>query len=356
MSKVQSPPPTLSETAPAQTDAAALTALPEEQRALHKRILPWLSLIVGIAGAFTLDRGPRRAALVASAAVLSWSTLVLLHWLSRRGHEASSPWRQRAMIAVRHSSLMATQSALQLGFFFALPFYWQAATFEPGHALFLVALALLSAGSLWDPFTEWLLLRPLLGPLLPSTSSFVALNAVLPGLGLSTHASLWCASLTAALGVMVHAASNVPRTERKRVALWTLLPSLVLPLALPLGLTRIIPAAPLRLAKIEIGTHSEGKWIADPQTRLDSAPPQLFCATAIGSPVGVKDRLFHVWTHDGIVRSRIELDIRGGRRDGYRTRSRLALGPGNTEGNYTCQVQTASGQVLGRQTLSIVSR
>jgi hypothetical protein len=248
---------------------------------------------------------------------------------------------------------MATQSTLQLGLYFALPFYWQAASLELGHIVFLLALALLSAATLWDPFTEWLLRRPLLGPLLPAISSFAGLNAVLPGLGLSTRASLWSAAFTATCGVLVLAICNVPKVERKRVALWTGLTSLLLPLALLLGLARLVPAAPLRLARIEIGTQSDGHWLADRVTQLDAPPPQLFCATAIWSPIGVRDRLFHVWRRNGVARARIELDVRYGQSAGYRARSRLDVAARYGAGTYSCEVQTATGQFLGRETVEI---
>lgn len=321
--------------------------------ALYQRVLPWMSLGVGIAGALTMDRGPRRAAFVGAATLGSWLSLLLMHWLARlRDGGGTRRWRRRALFALRQSSLMATQSAVQLGLFFAVPFYWQATTRDVGHGAFMLALALLSVATLWDPLTERVLMRPVLGPLLPATASFVALNAVLPGLGLSTRDSLWIGSLIAALGVLALATSNVSSAERKRVALRTLLPCLLLPLSLLVGVARVIPAAPLRLTRIEFGTEISGKWITTPIEHLNAAPAHLFCATAIWSPVGVKDRLFHVWSHDGQVRARVELDIRGGRNAGFRTRSRLDLGARAT-GNFACRVETATGQVLGRRSIEI---
>ena len=337
--------------------AVALSGAPSQVKTpLYLRLLPWLWLCTGVAGALTMERGPGAATSVAVAALASWLCLLLLHWLARlRPDSARSLWRRRALFALRHSSLMATQNAIQLGLFFALPFYWQAATRELGHGVFMAALGLLSASTLWDPFTEWLLLRPVLGPLLLATSNFVGLNAVLPGLGLSTQRSLWAAAFSAASGVMILATSNVASVERKRVALWTFAPSLLLPVALHFGAARIVPAAPLRLSKIEIGTQVEGKWISAPVKHLDEAPPHLICATAIASPVGVRDRLFHVWSVNGQRLAQIELDIRGGRAEGYRTRSRFAPPGAHATGKYSCQVETATGQFLGRRSIAIGS-
>jgi Family of unknown function (DUF5924)/Protein of unknown function (DUF2914) len=334
--------------------AAALVGRPRAGKlALYQRVLPWMSLVMGIAGVLTMDRGPRRAAFVGAATVGSWLSLLLVHWLARlRDGDGVRRWRRRALFALRQSSLMATQSAVQLGLFFAIPFYWQASTRDVGHGAFMLALALLSVATLWDPLTEHVLMRPVLGPLLPATASFVALNAALPGLGLSIRDSLWVGSLIPAFGVLALATSNVSSAERKQVAIRTLLPCLLLPLSVLVGVARVIPAAPLRLTRIEFGTEMSGKWVTRPIDRLNAAPAHLFCATAIWSPVGVKDRLFHVWSHDGQARARVELDIRGGRNAGFRTRSRLDLGA-RAAGNYACQVETATGQVLGRRSIEI---
>jgi hypothetical protein len=76
----------------------------------------------------------------------------------------------------------------------------------------------------------------------------------------------------------------------------------------------------------------------------------LHCATAIASPLGLHDKLFHVWKKDGKERARIPLKIVGGRKQGWRTHSRITPG---IDGKYTCTVETASGQVLGSRSVKI---
>jgi len=251
--------------------------------------------------------------------------------------------------------LVATQSAMQLGLFFALPFYARAASAEVGHVLFMFGLLGLCAASLWDPLTAWLLTRPLLAPMLPATSSFVALNAVLPGLGLSTHMSLRVAALTAALGVGLTTAASSSRAMRSRATMRAMLLAALLPLGLELGAARVVPAAPLRLMRIEFGTELRDHWIVRSIERLDGAPAHLYCASAIASPIGVRDRLFHIWRYEGAVRARVELKIRGGRFEGFRTFSRLDGFGARPAGVYGCSVETESGQVLGSRTLKLSS-
>jgi hypothetical protein len=79
------------------------------------------------------------------------------------------------------------------------------------------------------------------------------------------------------------------------------------------------------------------------------------CATAIASPLGVQERLFHVWHKNGQLRARIELEVRGGRTAGYRTASRIPIGP-REAGGFKCSVVTTSGQVLGGQTIQLRPR
>jgi hypothetical protein len=196
----------------------------------------------------------------------------------------------------------------------------------------------------------------LFAPLLPAVASFAALAAVLPGLGLSTQQSLWVAALTAALGVALLVAAAAPVEQRLRRAVRALCVALLLPAALPLGLARVVPAAPLRLMRVEIGTRLSQQWVADPTAQLHQAPARLFCATAIWSPVGVSDRLFHVWRKDGQTRARIELSISGGRTAGYRTYSRIQQAEGLPDGTYRCSVETQAGQVLGGAAVKVARK
>jgi hypothetical protein len=327
-----------------------------ELQRLVRRLLPWISLVTGSVGALTMDRGPRHATLVAVAAVVVWLTLIVLHWLSRLDQVEIGPRKRRLIRLARGSSLMATQSLVQLALFFALPFYVQAASLRSWHALFLFVLGGLSAAVLWDPLTGWLLRHRLLAPLLPAVASFAALDVVLPGLGLSTRQSLWVAAGTAVIGVATLTAAASQREQRVRRTLRALWIGLLLPAALAFGGARIVPAAPLRLVRIELGTQLVEHWVADPVVQLSAAPERLFCATAIGSPVGVKDTLFHVWRKDGTPCGRIELAFSGGRTAGYRTYSRIAPQAGAPYGEYRCSVETAAGQVLGSRSVRVARR
>jgi hypothetical protein len=346
-------------TASAPPPAVHSNAVHSKLRSLLSRALPVFSFASGAASALFMDRGPKRAAAVAAGTVAAWLSLVVLHGLMRFELKEGQGRLPRLLLwLARFSGMTLTQGMIQLGLFFCAPFYFHAAIVgvaqvDPWHTAFLAGLLLASALTLWDPLTEWLLRKPLLAPLLPAVTSFATLNCVLPGLGLSTQRSLWIAAAAAALAPPLMIGALAPAGRRWRRALLALLTGLALMAALRLGATRLIPAAPLRLVRAEIGTQLDGKWIRDPGERLASTPERLICATAIASPVGLKDRLFHVWRKDGRELWRIELELTGGRAEGYRTRSTLRHFPTPARGRYECSVVTAAGQLLGTRALVI---
>ena len=330
-------------------------------------LLPWLSLAVGVASAVLMDRGPRQAVVVAGAAVAGWLTLIALQLLSKLESDAEeSALRRRLLAAARFSSVLLTQSLTQLCVFFSLPFYYQASTLnfrdgvhlervDPAHAAFMLALATLCGFSLWDPWTEKLLKHPRLSPWLPAASSFLALATVLPGFGLSTGSSLWVAAVAAALAGPLIAVSTAPSGERLRLTTQSAAIGLTIPFSLAVGAARAIPPSPLRLVRAELGIHQEGKWISQAVTHLAAPPERLICATAIASPLGLEDRLQHVWHKDGREIARLDLEIVGGRKLGYRTRSWLSQFDTNPAGKYQCSVVTASGQLLGTRSAWIAA-
>ena len=318
-----------------------------------RTLAPWFSLSVGVLSAWlVMQRGPGASGRVAAAVIGVWLLLMLQRWLATMP-QPERLWVARLKRGAQLSSLMATQSLLQMKLFFALPFFLHAADFsELGHDFFLLVLGTLCAASLWDPLTESWLARRRLAALLPATSSFVALDAVLPLLGLSTSMSLWVSACVGGGGAALLMLLHTPRGERLRAGPHAALIALALPTALVFGAARFVPAAPLRLAKIEFGSEIEDHWITKTLSRGSSAPSKLVCATAIASPLGVRDRLFHVWHKEGQLRARIELEVRGGRTDGYRTASRIPLGP-KEAGRFKCSVVTTSGQVLGGRTIQL---
>lgn len=334
--------------------AAPTPAAPRRSRLvrLFHRVFPWASLAVGIYGALMMDRTPRRGAIVAIVAVASWVIFPIVLWLGRRRERAAEVG---AVVRGAHATtLLVSQSSIHLQLYFALPFYFDAFAATAAHAAFVAVLCLCALASLWDPLTEWLLLRARFGLALPAFSSFVVLAAVLPGLGFSNGGSLWLAAAGAGLGLPLWVVIEHVRGEALlRPLLVAVAIAAVIPTALWLGAARAVPAVPMELRRAEIGTRMNGRELADPRERFDRVPGQMVCATAIYAPFGVKDELLHVWRKDGVVMDRIELDIRGGREDGFRTWSIKHNFGDDPAGEWSCAVETAMGQFLGARTVVV---
>jgi len=321
------------------------------------RLLPWASLAVGIVGALMMDRGPKRGAIVAVVSIVTWIVLLVVLWLGRlREHGEPAHPKARLVFGAHFSTLLLTQSSIHLQVYFALPFYFKAWAGTVGHTVFLVLVGVAAIASLWDPLTEYLLLRTRFGVALPAFASFVALAAVLPGLGIGNGVSLWVAAGAAGLALPVLAvADRLQGRSRPRDLLVAVGIALVVPIALALGAARIVPAAPMHLVSADIGTRQSGREVVDPTDHFAKKPSRMMCATAIFAPLGVKDRLYHVWRKDGRVVDRIELEIAGGREDGFRTWSIKRNFGDDPEGEWSCAVETESGQFLGERRVRIGS-
>ena len=81
----------------------------------------------------------------------------------------------------------------------------------------------------------------------------------------------------------------------------------------------------------------------------------LVAYTAIYAPAGLRQRVSHVWRHKGRVIETVGLSpVLGGRREGYRTYSRKTSFPDDSEGRWSVDVVTASGQLIGRLRFRVV--
>ncbi|MBP8185604.1 MAG: DUF2914 domain-containing protein, partial [Pseudomonas sp.] len=73
----------------------------------------------------------------------------------------------------------------------------------------------------------------------------------------------------------------------------------------------------------------------------------LYAYTAINAPRGLRERIYHVWRHNGEEIDRIALDIHGGTKAGYRAWTHKQNFPADPSGNWTVHVLTDAGQMLG---------
>lgn len=311
-----------------------------------RRLLPWGSLGLAIVSAVSMDRRPERARVIALAAVAGWLVLAVFALLD--GLDVARLTRFESWVAriARFSTAAGAQSLIQLCLFFSLPFYARAVA-VPAQVGFVALLAAAAAVTLWTPLCSALMRRPLFALALQGLAAFAALGCVLPLLGLSIRASL----ALAAAAVVAGAPIVVGRGARRR-ALAALVTAALLAAGALAGAARLIPPAPLRFVGGAIGTRVVDRELVDARAVFTEPPDHIVCSTAIAAPRGLKDRLRHVWRQEGVVRAAMALEIRGGRAQGFRAWS-TRRNPG--AGNWTCTVETQSGQVLGRAGVIILA-
>jgi hypothetical protein len=358
--------------APEVSGARAILHKAKRHVSLLKKLLPWFSLAAGVIGAFLMDRSPKSAWLIILMAVFGWAVLIGFTLLGRLDPEQFEGRKRTLVQAAQFGILVLTQSVMQNCLLFALPFYVLAASLVPTHIGFLVVLGGVTAITLWDPVYEAVIsVHPFVSFSIQGFSTFVALNAVFPPLGLSNRWSLVVAGLCTAVGVPLLAFLTAPRVDpddedavrrrtliRRGALIAGAVAVVMVPVIVLLGGASVIPPAPLRLLEGGIGTELVRKeWSALPAgSEPLHKPKQLVCATRIGAPRGLKDELFHVWAKDGEETDRIKLDVKVRNEErGYGTYSRKRRLGKSPAGVWTCSVETASGQLLGRIRRSIAA-
>ncbi|MDB4974681.1 MAG: hypothetical protein JWN48_3022 [Myxococcaceae bacterium] len=289
-----------------------------------------------------MDHSESRGGMIAVAAAVSWLAFVVVALLHRPARFASAPptrWQRTLQFA----STFANQSLIHYSLLFSAPFYLEACAFTPLQCIFALWFALAIAIASWDPWCARVLTSPLFGSLLLAFASFVGWNAALPMLGVPHRVSVWASALAVGIGIpLVNVVSGVVGPRRA----WSIAVGVALPVLLLLGGIAALPPAPLRVVEAKLGTSIVQREPVGVMSSFATVPPELVCWTAIRAPRGLKDALLHVWSRDGTVLSRVPVEVRGGRRAGFRTWSRQRL-VGAHPGRYRCDVITTLGQTLG---------
>lgn len=99
-------------------------------------------------------------------------------------------------------------------------------------------------------------------------------------------------------------------------------------------------------------------WRNTSSTYTLAAGQSAFCYSSVFAPTNLEAPIFHRWEkYDNtsgtwVTESRVSFEINGGRDEGYRGWSiKAAL----TAGEWRCDVETAAGQLIGRESFTVVS-
>lgn len=306
---------------------------------------PPVAFAAGLGSLFLVDRQQWLGAALALGLLCAWVLLltegVISRWLDRRGY----PTFPRGVI--NFIAQMVHQETL----FFTLPFILVTTVWNSGQALFALMVVAMAILSITDPLyykvaEKW---RSAYFVFHAHCVFLVTLVTLPIMLNLTTEQSLLLA-----LGVMV--LTGLPSffhlLRHRTWKAWMIFGSLALLLASAGWLGRIwVPPATLWMtgsalapALNEEQRDPEGAMILTPDALKSRG---LYVYTAIRAPRGLSETITHDWHQNGELLDSIELDINGGREEGYRAWSHKLHFPEDPAGRWRVDIMTAGGQRLG---------
>lgn len=279
-----------------------------------------------------------------------WITSFALPWVIGSTH-LPAPWRRRVQLAINYFNKNFYQQLL----FFILPVFALSTTYDSANVVYLAVLATCAVLSTLDLVYDRHLAvhRPLTAAFF-ACSAFAGVAAGLPIVwGVPPETAVRVAGLAAAVGVMTLLITE-RRADWQRT--WFVGGMMVLALALLVEYGRhLVPPAPLRLASVAFGTDIDRSRITM-RAPVDALPPEyegaVYVLTSIYAPLGLHDRVRHVWyLEDERIWASRWYDVDGGREEGYRLwtgRGGITLGD---SGRLHVDVETEGGQLIGRARL-----
>jgi hypothetical protein len=312
------------------------------------------SLTGGVFTLFVFRRGLPNVAWIVGYLLLLWLVFAVLVEL-RQPLAESGRRTGRLVVTAADYTIQTLYHGLLL---FVLPAYYASATLTSVNVVFLLVLIALAILATFDPWYRAIVHpRPFLGYVFFVVSIFAALNVAFPLVGLPPIGALMASAFVASLAITPVVRRGGGRTWRAALRVTVALG--VVAAALAAVGRAWIPPAPLFMARAAI------VWDLPDLDAIEALPTTLSAAevkarglvayTAIYAPAGLRQSVSHVWRHRGRVIEVVSLaPVLGGRREGYRTYSRKTAFPEDSEGRWSVDVVTASGQLIGRLRFRIV--
>jgi hypothetical protein len=306
------------------------------------------SFVGGLLALFVFRRELPHATWIVGYLLVLW--LVVAATVQVRDVLAARPGRRpRLVLTAADYTIQTLYHGILL---FLLPAYWASTTLTSSNVVFLALLGALVLVATVDPWYRALVHpRPCLQWTFFFVAVFAALNAALPLLGVQPYPALILAGWLAgtALTPVVRRTARWPWAPAFAVTA-----SVSLAVGLVLSQARaLVPPVPLSLARAavarDVADFEPVGPVVGPITAAEVQERGLVAYTAVHAPAGLKQRIVHVWRHEGRPVDVVPLaPVRGGRREGFRTFSRKATFPPDAAGRWTVDVVTGSGQLIGR--------
>lgn len=312
----------------------------------HPGAIAAFGFVSGLVSFFLVDRHEGFARIIAVLMLVSWVWLmleqVLRGALERRFGFTLPPPLLR----------YATQLIHQESLFFALPFFATTTSWNTGQLAFTGLLGAAALVSITDPvYYRRLAPRRWLYLTYHALTLFAVLLAALPiVLRIPTPASYELALGVAVLLSFPTMAGSLPLQRWWRALVLVGLMAVLA--AAGWGLRLWVPPATLWLHHVAVTTRVDdasresGAGVAE-IAAAELHAQGLYAYTAVNAPLGLQERIWHVWLHDGVEVDRIAIDIRGGRQEGYRAWTHKQNFPLHPEGRWQVKVLTDAGQMIG---------
>jgi hypothetical protein len=318
---------------------------------LVERLKPWswlwppMAFMAGLGSFFLVDRQQWLGATLALGLLFAWTLLLseglISRWLKRRGHPTPP----------RGVTTFIAQMIHQETLFFTLPFILVTTVWNSGQTLFALLVGVMALLSIIDPIyfkisERWRSLYFLFHAM----CVFLVLLVTLP---IMVHLTTG-QSLLLALGITVVVAlpSFWHLLKQSSFKRWCAFFGLTLVLAYGAWLGRIwVPPASLWMTSSALSPGfnveqrlPQGSMMLTPQAIRDNG---LYVYTAIRAPRGLSETITHAWHHNGEQMDVVELNIDGGREQGYRAWSHKQNFPADPTGDWRIDIMTSTGQRLG---------
>lgn len=315
------------------------------------RLKPWswlwppMAFSAGLASFFLVDRQQWLGAALALGLVFAWTLLLseglISRWLAKRGHPTPP----------RGVATFIAQMIHQETLFFTLPFILVTTVWNSGQTLFALLIVGMAILSIIDPLyfkvaERWRSVYFIFH----AQCVFLVLLVTLP---IMVHLTTG-QSLLLALGftILVALPSFWHLLKQRSLKRWCAFFGITLVLAYAAWVGRIwVPPASLWMTSSALSPSfdtaqrlPQGSMTLTPQAISDNG---LYVYTAIRAPRGLSETITHAWHHNGQPLDVVELNIDGGREQGYRAWSHKRNFPNDPSGEWRVDIMTSSGQRLG---------
>ena len=318
----------------------------------NEKILWWLhsayALLLGILVMWLGTRNFSFLRVVIFDIAFIWISSLFLPAVAGSGY-LRPRWEARVRPVVNYFNKNFYQQLL----FFVLPTYVSSATYGSGNMLFVALLAASAVLSTLDiVYDRYVSVRWPLSAVFFAFNLFACINVMLPVLwSVSNYWALWISGALALAGFASILYGGSGRTGPSR---WATVGMAAVALAgLIFFLRQYIPPAPLSIVRAEFGNSIRALSISEP---LRALPPpgtgKIVALTAIKAPLGLYEKVRHVWYLDGkVLYSSPYYPVTGGREEGYRIWTQITWNNSVKGQSLVLDVQTRGGQLIGRARL-----